>query len=205
MPCPPLSPFPPSPTFLQSNNSLIGAIVGSLLTIFGFWIAAWYRKPKLVLTFRSSEKFLTESTHTEGDRQNVTRKYLRVRLKNDGRSPARKTCIYLMSIEKVSGDQILPTEFADPRKISWPPHAEFEPRDLPRHLPNFANVVDMERGKLHWNFQIRDRHEIKASITSYPGELRIGLMATADNADPVTHYIRVSIRADLSGFNATAE
>lgn len=199
--------------FLHENNSLFGGAVGAMLTATLLALKQSFGRPRLDLDFKSNEAYLPESTHAEGDIPTVTRKYLRVSLKatglfgrNLGGSSGAKNCrIYLTSIQPVTTGTVGKDHIYDARPISWPPNNEFNPRDIPRGVTMFANVVTIKKGNLGWTFQIPSTYGLEQELLTHPGTMRIGVTATADNANPVSIYVRASIKADKSGFEAYQE
>jgi hypothetical protein len=205
--------------FLLNNNSLVlagivGAVVGSVLTVALLWLGKFVSRPRLRLFFNGTdvERYLPESTHPEGrPAVTVTRKYLRVSLKAvglfgreiGGLSGARNCRIYITSIQldgREGTDRI-----HDARPISWPPNKNFDTRDIPRGITMFANVVTMKQGNLGWTFQIPNTYGLRQDVLTHAGTLRIGITATAENAKPVSIHIRAFIKADKSGFEAHLE
>jgi hypothetical protein len=196
-------------SFLLDNNSLLGGIAGAVLTTFLLWARELFVRPKLTLRFsEDKEGYLTSSTHPENGNPSVTRKYLRVSVSANapwGFAPAKQCVIYLSSIEILTNGKPGANLLHDARQISWPPYAQFGGRELPNGITLFANVVFMKEGELGWSFQIPNSYGLGPDITQHPGTLRLGLVATAENAKPVRCYVRASIVANHSGFEATFE
>lgn len=200
--------------FLLSNNSLIGGIVGAVLTVVLLWLGKFFSRPRLRLFFDGADDaYLTESTHREGDNPAVTRKYLRVSLKAaglfgleiGGLSGAKNCRIYISSIQPIVDGREGKDRIHDARQISWPPNQMFEARDIPRGITMFANVVTMKQGNLGWTFQIPASYGLGGDVLTHAGTLRIRITATAENAKPVSIHIQASIKADKSGFEARLE
>jgi hypothetical protein len=195
------------------NNSLVAGIVGSVLTVVLLCFREFFSRPRLHLFFDGTDdQYLAESTHPEGDSPAVTRKYLRVslkatglcRLKIGGLSGAKNCRIYITSIQPVVNRQEGKDRIYDARQISWPPNKSFEARGIPRGITMFANVVTMRKGILRWTFQIPAAYGLGEDVLTH-ATLRIGITATADNAKPVSIYIRASVKEDKSGFEARLE
>jgi hypothetical protein len=200
--------------FLLNNNSLMGGVVGSVLTVVLLWLGKLFSRPRLSLFFDgTSDGYLTESTHPEGDDPAVTRHYLRVSLKATGLfgleigglAGAKNCRIYVISIQPVVDGREEKDRIHDARQISWPPNKAFDARDIPRGITLFANVVTMKQGNLGWTFQIPASYGLGKKVLTHAGTLRIGITATAENAKPVSKYIRASIKGDRSGFKAHLE
>jgi hypothetical protein len=200
--------------FLLNNNSLVGGIVGAVLTVLLLWLGKLFSRPRLHLFFDGSDdRYLAESTHREGENPAVTRKYLRVSLKAaglfgleiGGLSGAKNCRIYITSIQPVINGREGKDRIHDARQISWPPNKMFEARDIPRGITMFANVVTMRQGNLGWTFQIPASYGLGAEVLTHAGTLRMGITATAENAKPVSIHIQASIKADKSGFEARLE
>jgi hypothetical protein len=185
--------------FLHSNVALFGGIGGAVITLVFLETRNFITRPRLSLSFDGDdEAYMTSSTHREHDQQ-VTRKYIRVCLRTFGclGSSAATNCrIYITAIQ-CDGTEYL----HDARIISWPPNKDFDPRDIPRGISMFANIVTMKKGDLGWNFQIPNPYGLH-SVRLHPGTLLLRITATADNAKPKSIAIEASIKADLSGFQA---
>jgi hypothetical protein len=192
--------------FLLNNNSLVGGVVGAVLTVVLLWLGKLFSRPRLHLSFDGTgDRYLAESTHPEGDDPAVTRKYLRVSLKVGGLSGAKNCRIYITSIQPIVNGRKEKDRIHDARQISWPPNKKFKARYIPRGITMFANVVTMRQGNLGWTFQIPDQYGLGEDVRTHAGTLRMGITATAENAKPVSIYIQASIKADKSGFEARLE
>jgi hypothetical protein len=201
------------PKFLHDYGPLLGGAIGATLAFLFVGFKEFFARPRLHLDFdNTDEAHMSESTHPEGDKV-VTRKYLRVSLtargffKNGfgGSSGAKKCRVYITSIQPIIGGKVSKDKIYDARPVTWPPNSDFAPRDIPRGVTMFVNVVTMKMGSLHWHFQVPNTYGLGDDTVSHSGSILIGLTATADNAKPVTTHVRASIKADKSGFEADKE
>ncbi len=177
------------------------------------WLGKSFSRPQLCLLFDGTDDaYLTESRHPEGGSL-VTREYMRVSLKAaglfgkkiGGLSGAKHCRIYITSIQPVIDGRDGKDRIHDARQISRPPNKMFEARHIPRGIAMFANVVTMKQGNLGWTFQIPASYGLREEVLTHAGTLRLGITATAENAKPVSIYIRATIKADKSGVEAHLE
>lgn len=202
--------------FAQDYAFLFGGAAGACLTFIFLGLKQFFGRPRLRLDFnKDDEAYLSESTHLEGENPEVmvTRKYLRVSVKATGilrsriggSSGARNCRIYVTSIQPIQNGKPQHDHIYDARPTSWPPNKDFVPRDIPKGIIMFANVVTMRKGRGHWHFQIPDTYGLSDDLLNHQGLMRIGVTATADNAKPSTIYVRAAIKADRSGFEVHKE
>jgi hypothetical protein len=195
---------------LHSNLSLFSGILGALTTLVLLSVGRVLARPRLVLSFdSSSDAYMATSTHREGNAPSVTRKYLRVSLRAaglfgtnlGGSSGAAKCLIYITAIQPLVKGSAGNDQLYDARPVSWPPNQTFDPRNIPRGITMFANVVTMRVGHLDWNFHVPNQYGLD-SVRGHIGTLRFCITAIAENAKPVSIYIEASINADKSEFEA---
>jgi hypothetical protein len=170
---------------LSAGIGAVGAIIGGLIQV----SAKWWNRPKLKLDFVGNEANRTEGIFTLNGRE-IVQIYLRARLRNKGRRVARNCSVYLVGIVKVLPGGTAPTKYHDAMPLTWPGSPrDRKPRDLPKGIEAYVDVVSVRKNEPSWHFHIRELlgdPQAVQSLTSYKGTFRLTLVATADDAKPRT-------------------
>jgi hypothetical protein len=81
---------------------LIATIAGSLLTLLGQSARQWWKRPRLNIEAGSTEPYVQKATNQTDNGETST--WVRIRVRNDGRSEALSARAYLVDLEK-EGEQ----------------------------------------------------------------------------------------------------
>jgi hypothetical protein len=107
-----------------------GGLVGGLVSGFYQHVRDRMQRPILKLDYQGRDGLnKVEVSYKQGE-SSVDDIYIRVRLRNEGRSIARKSVVYLTAIEEVYTSAQTPTSFAEAMPLAWPLY-KFSPRDIP--------------------------------------------------------------------------
>jgi hypothetical protein len=160
----------------------------------------WYR-PRLVVDFLSNEGgFRTEGTWREGDKE-ITEVYIRARVRNIGSRVAKRCRPYLVKLEEVHPSGATPTTFFDSLVLRWP-GTDFDPRDIPRGINQFFDVVGVLKNQSGWRFSYRERFSNQAELPNYRGTYRFTIQVTGDGVAPAGRKIDVTYNGDWHNLRA---
>ena len=182
----------------------LAAIIGACLTGLFDYVRTYRVRPILLLEFERDDAFIVESTYLAHDKERSS-KFVRVRLRNVGNSVARDCRVYLTNIEEVRGPQIHPTTLYDSKPLPWagyPP--DTSSRALPKGINAFIDVIRFSKDDRIWHFQAKPFFASQVSIRDYTGTYRVTVVATADNAAPVTLSFHVEFDGEYDRLRASA-
>jgi hypothetical protein len=164
----------------------------ALLLAFSGNIKNFFTRPKLKLDYEGEAANVVPTQHPE-DGQLFSVIYVKPRIRNLGQRVAKNCRVYLTNIQKVhtAGCSTSPTAFYDARVISWPLR-DFKPRDIPKTVDFYIDVVRVYKEKTGWYFGIKGRYASLEELNTYSGTYRLTLVATAENANPAKLVIDIT-------------
>jgi hypothetical protein len=105
----------------------------------------------LKIDYPNDGSALTEAKYsiTEGQvKREVTRRYVRARVRNVGKRTAQNCRVFLTGVEEVqTGGRPTETAFHDSMVIAWPLD-DFEPRAIPAGVAMYVDVVNVFKDAL---------------------------------------------------------
>ena len=157
----------------------------------------WWFRPRLVLEFLpEAGGFRTEGRWKQGDVEYVEI-YIRARIRNEGSHVAKQCRPYLINLEKVHHSGTEPTRFFDSLALRWPgPGSDYEPRDIPRGISQFFDVVGVLKNEPGWRFTFRERFSSHDDLPHHKGTYRFTVIVTGDGARPSGRKIDVTYSGD---------
>ena len=172
------------------------AIAGALITGIFDWFRQIISRPRLKLDYLDEKGNRTEAIYPDKDFE-IHELFVRVRLRNVGRRPAKGCRLFLIGLQEVKDGNVRSTSFYDSMELSWASYPEdFNPRDIPNGVENYANIASVTKNKSGWVFHIRQIFSSHKDLMNYKGTYRFKLLATADNADP--EFLDVDVSYDQS-------
>jgi hypothetical protein len=190
----------------MANDITIGligagaAVTGGLLTGAYEHFRDWLARPQLTIDYVDDSSCNVTSSYEEEGKE-VTGIYVRARVRNVGKRIARKCRVFLIGIDEVQHGGTTKTAFHDSMPLCWPIR-DFLPRDIPRGINSYINIVYVMKHRSGWNFGVESLLGSHTSLTTYRGTYQLTLLATADNADPFQFVINVIYDQDWHSFRA---
>jgi hypothetical protein len=182
----------------------LSAIAGGLVTGAYDSFRDWVMRPKLVLDFDGEGRGFIPLSERRVDGALIEEKWLRIKLTNDGRRVARECQVYLVNVEELHEGHRRTTSYTDARPLFWPGYPrECGPRALPPSVSFFADVASVQKTIPGWNFHIKGGlYQSEKIIGGYTGTYRLTMLATADNAKPVSAEVDVRYEHQWDTFRA---
>jgi hypothetical protein len=179
-------------------SALFGGILGGVLSGVFQLTRDWFLRPRLRIDYIGQDPNKIDVDFKKDDGTHVANVYIRARVRNIGRRPAKGALVFLTSLKEVHrSGKTTETSFHDSVALSWAGW-NFEPRDIPP-APVVCFYVDLIRVSKHepgWNFSAKRLFGNEAAIKSYSGTYRCQLTLTADDAKPAICEIDVTYERD---------
>jgi hypothetical protein len=180
--------------------ALVSAIIGAVLVgSYEHW-RDWYYRPILQIDYAGPD-----ANKVDGDRwkdgKQILEVYIRARIRNIGRLPAKNCLVYLTDLRAVQVSGTTPTSFHDPSPLGWAGW-RFTPRDIPRDIPFYVDIMRVSKETPGWLISVQQLFDNQEKLKYYSGTYRFELTATADNAEPVKFSIDVTYAKDWNGLRA---
>ena len=108
---------------MQASSEVLlvigGGLVGAFITGSYQFVYDWFTRPKLIVDYEGAEGRNRVETERPVAERLVLEVYIRIRVRNTGRRPAKNCLIFLTGIEEVhpSGTTLAP--FYDAAPLSW--------------------------------------------------------------------------------------
>ncbi len=181
------------------------AIVGAVLHgTYENW-RDWRARPRLQIDYKGVEGAnKVEVDYRKPDHQHIAEIYVRARVQNAGKRPAKNCLVYLTALTEVHpSGTTTPTSFHDPMPLTWAGY-DFSPRGIPRGVPFYVDLMRVSKHQSGWLISVEKLLGSQGNLTAYRGTYRFQLTATADNADPFVYEIDVSYNGDWNNLRAVA-
>ncbi len=177
------------------------AIVGAVLHGIYQHLRDWYGRPRLRIDYQGTvgANYVDLDYHRQGE--NIAEIYIRARIRNIGRRPAKNCLVFLTAIREVHPSDTTQASFYDPTAVAWA-GSKFSPRDIPRGIPFYVNVVKVSKHTSGWLIAVENLYGNEEKLKYYRGTYRFQLTATADNAEPITYEIDVTYNGDWHNLRA---
>jgi len=178
-----------------------GAVIGGLLNGAYQHALDWFRQPQLRIDYEGTEANKVDVEYQQGDKS-IAEVYIRARVRNTGRRIARGCRVFLVALNEVhSSGATTQTVLRDSLVLAWAGY-HFEPRDVPRGVEFFADVMRVSKHQPGWLFSVERLFASHARLKDYRGTYRFCLMVTGDNTSPSTCEIDVMYDGDWHNLRA---
>ncbi len=187
---------------IAAGSALLGGLLGGLLSGAYQHLRDWLDRPRLEIDYEGNAANKTEANYTRKDGTAVAEIYIRVRVRNMGRSTAKRALVFLTSLKEVHPSGTVPTSYHDSLPLSWPGW-DFVPRDIPP-APGVNFYVDLMKVSKdppgQWIFCVQ--RSPGDDLKNYSGVYRFEVTATADNAEAATFEVDVTYEKDWHNLRA---
>jgi hypothetical protein len=181
--------------------ALLGGLVGAFITGSYQFVYDWIVRPELKLDFEGKRDCnIVDAERTDAGKK-LSELYIRARLRNTGKRPAKNCLVFLTRIEEVqpSGTTLAP--FHDASPVSWAGW-NFSPRTVPRGVDFYCDVMKVSKDDSGWHMTVEKLFSDRKKLSDYRGTYRFHLLATADNAEPESYEIDVTYDGDWHNLRA---
>src|ERR1035437_5726742 len=143
---------------LNMTVALIGAgaaIAGGLLNGAYQHARDWFNQPRLRIDFEETDAFKVPTDYKAQDGRAVSEIYIRARVQNTGHQIAKECVVYLARLEKVHpSGSTTSTVFFDSRELAWGAGWKFKPRNVPRGVDFYVDLMRVSKSETGWNFSV---------------------------------------------------
>jgi hypothetical protein len=179
------------------SAALTGGLAGAVLAIISRLLEWILFRPRLTIIFTEEVEACATNIFYEGNEP--TQRWLRIKIKNAGRSTAFSVAVSITQLtltSEVQGGGTTTTKVEDEVFAVRLAHHDFEPFPLAPHAHQFLDVAHTEKGRpsrMFYEFRPNnlERHR-RRGLGSDPGTYGAKIFATADNAKFVRSVIRWS-------------
>lgn len=189
----------------RQSTALIGfaaAVIGGAASGFYQHVRDWWTGPRLSLNYADDAAHFVNVDFVRPGGQDVSAVYVRVGLNNSGKRVAKGCRVFLTKLEEVHESGTTEAPLHDSLLLGWPGGTDFSPRDLPKGVDYFADVVFVSKHAPGFRFAVREMYANQLTLGDYRGTYRFHLLLTAENADPVGCKIDVSYAGDWHNLRA---
>jgi hypothetical protein len=179
----------------------LGAVTGGLVTGFYHHAHDWFTRPRLSVDYANDDGHFIDFNQMK-DGNDISAVYVRVRVRNQGRRIASRTRVFLTGLEEVQHSGTTPTRLRDALVLGWPGGKDYEPRDIPRGVDFYADLVCVSKHSSGWIFRVKETYASHRDLPNYRGTYRFHILATADDADPAQCMVDVTYDGDWHNFRA---
>jgi len=106
-----------------------------------------------------------------------------------------------VKLEEVHRSGTTPTTYFDSLVLRWPRN-DYEPRDIPRGIDQFFDVVGVLKNSSGWRFTFREPFSSHAELPNYRGTYRFTVLVTGDGVAPAGQKIDVTYDWDWHNLRA---
>jgi hypothetical protein len=165
----------------------IVTVFAVLVALFGQQFWAWWRRPILKIEFEEKEPFVRETNLQNGKRG----EWVRVRVRNVGRSPAQRCIPMLVAVTSDSGER----QDIDPMQLRWagvPRSQGYKPMNLANGDFAYVNVLVTEDDWHHSRFVTFESADYDPGFPQgllHKSAHRVRVTLTSDTAQPASRTI----------------
>jgi hypothetical protein len=180
----------------------IGGVIGGLVTGFYSHARAWLTRPRLSVDYANDSGHFVDFDAVNREGKNISAVYVRVRVLNEGRRVARGCRVFLTGLEEVHpSGTTTSTNLHEALVLGWP-NRDFEPRDIPRGISFFADLVMVSKHHEGWGFCVKESYANHKRLSEYRGTYRFHVLVAADDADPAQCRVDATYDGDWHNFRA---
>jgi hypothetical protein len=170
------------------------AAVGLFSGFAGRRLEEWLARPRLVVEFLPGEDgFRTVGKWKDEKGTEIQEVYIRARVRNMSSRVARQCRAYAVKLEDVQPAGTITPSFFESLVLRWPgyPKNYYIPRDIPKGVNQFFDVVGVFKHKPGWRFTWEERYTNLEGLADYKGTFRFTVLVTGDGVKPDGRMIDV--------------
>jgi hypothetical protein len=197
-----LATHPMTDGFETALIAAIGGVVGGLVTGSYSHLRSWFTRPRLAVDYANDDGHLCSFDKKNWEDKDISAVYVRIKVMNEGRRVARGCRVFLTGLEEVHpSGETTQTSLHEALVLGWPKR-DFEPRDIPRGVPFYADVVAVSKHGGDWNICVKEMYANHDQLPKYRGTYRFHVVVTGDEAEPVRCTVDATYDGDWHNFRA---
>jgi hypothetical protein len=181
--------------------SLVSGAVGAILAFISQPLRDWLYRAILTIDYEGNDDANKIEVGYLKDGKQIDEVYIRARIRNEGKRPAKNCQVFLTDLEEVHQSGTTPTSFYDPTPVAWAGW-KFSLRDIPRSIPFYVDIMKVSKHTSGWLISVENLYGNQDKLQNYRGTYRFQLTATADNAKSVIYEIDVMYDGDWHNLRA---
>ena len=177
---------------------LVGFVLGIAGTLLGERIRLWLNRPKIRIEFTPDEHCLRFShAHVDnGVRVFETEsKYLRLRVSNKRRFPAKNCRTLLSDFRRHGNDRSSDLLLADTLPLRWA-YLGFQPIDLPGRTHFYVDLISALQDRKYFSVELEAQPMVLQNATNAEGKYSFDVSVVGDNFDPVNLRVFLDWKRD---------
>ena len=175
--------------FTLSISALVGGLGGAIYP----HLREISTGPQLSVDYKQDEAHFVDFDWIKPGVGDISAVFIRVKIQNLGVRVAKGVRVFLTDLEKVQDSGTTSAQLHDNLLLRWPGAPDSEPRDLPRGVDFYADVVSFSKnGPPDWQFRVKETYANHTKLPKYRGTYRFHILATAENADPAQCMIDIT-------------
>jgi hypothetical protein len=183
-------------------NLVVSALAGGLVSAIYPHVRQISTRPNLSVDYQKDDAHFVDFDWVKPGVGDISAVYIRVRIQNLGVRVAKGVRVFLTGLEKVQDFKAIPTELHDALLLRWPGGPDCAPRDLPRGVEFYADVVSFSKKTPGWGFCVKEMYANHTQLPAYRGTYRFHILATAENADPAQCMIDITYEGEWRSVRA---
>lgn len=173
-------------------STAFGFVLGIVGTLFTEWFTIWRKRPGITVSFHPDENCLREANAemTAGLRVfEKEMKFVRVKVTNRRRYPARACRCFVTAIRKSSANETK-TVFADTLPLRWA-YLDFLPIDIPAQTTFYADILSTQANQNYFRMEMNPLPLHFHHSTTERARYEIDMSVVGDNFDPVSFRLHL--------------
>jgi hypothetical protein len=179
-------------------GTVIGFILGAAGTLATERIRLWLNRPEIRIAFAPDEHCLrfTHAHVGNGARVFETEsKYLRLRVSNERRFPAKNCRALLSDFRRYDNGQNSTLLLADTLPLRWA-YLGFQPIDLPVRTHFYVDLISALQDRKHFTVELEAQPLVLQNATNAQGKYSFDVSVVGDNFDPVNLRVFLDWKRD---------
>jgi hypothetical protein len=179
-------------------GTAVGFILGVASTLVTERIKLWLNRPEVVIGFARDEHCLRFSHAHVQDGIKVFEtesKYLRLRVSNQRRFPAKNCRALLTDLRCYGDDDKSDLLLADTLPLRWA-YLGFAPIDLPGGTHFYADVISTLQDQKHFTVELEKQPLVLQHVTERSAKYSFDISVVGDNFDPVNARVYLDWKRD---------
>lgn len=187
-------------------GTAVGFVLGVVSTLFTERINLWLNRPGIHVSFQPDEQCLRETNAqvNDGTRIFLTEsKFLRIKVSNRRRHPAKGCRCLITAIRRVSPDGS-ETILGDTLPLRWA-YLGFQPIDIPAGTTFYADILSTLQSNRHFTIELEAQPLLLQQATTVAAMYIVDVAVVGDNFDPVALRIHFDWKQDWDFSDVWAE